>query len=91
MNLLNFLTNKVRFSASDPSTSSSSDATNSQEEASSKDSLITVVPAQNLDAQKKVQFSVRSNAALQGNFFFFYVVLLFAYSEFVAVISCDVF
>jgi len=71
--------------------SSSSDATNSQEEASSKDSLITVVPAQNLDAQKKVQFSVRSNAALQGNFFFFYVVLLFAYSEFVAVISCDVF
>ncbi|RZC18307.1 serine/threonine-protein kinase pak-2-like isoform X1 [Glycine soja] len=45
--------------------SSSSDATNSQEEASSKDSLITVVPAQNLDAQKKVQFSARSNAALQ--------------------------
>ncbi|KAL5145442.1 Serine/threonine-protein kinase mph1 [Glycine soja] len=45
--------------------SSSSDVTNSQEEASSKDLLNAVVPSQNLDSQKKVQFSVPSNAASQ--------------------------
>ncbi|TKY74309.1 serine/threonine-protein kinase mps1 [Spatholobus suberectus] len=35
-----------------------SGVTNSQEQASSKDSLNAVVPSQNLDAQKKVNFSV---------------------------------
>jgi len=69
--------------------SSSSDVTNSQEEASSKDSLNAVVPSQNLDSQKKVQFSVPSNAASQGKIFILF--FFFAYSEFVAVISCDVF
>ncbi|CAJ1974184.1 unnamed protein product [Sphenostylis stenocarpa] len=41
---------------------SSSDPTNSQEQASSKVSLNTLVPSQNLDAQKKVQSSAHSAA-----------------------------
>ncbi|ESW09364.1 hypothetical protein PHAVU_009G121600 [Phaseolus vulgaris] len=42
-----------------------SDPTKSQEQASSKVSLNTVVPSQNLDAQKKVQFSVHTNSTAQ--------------------------
>ncbi|RDY10443.1 mph1 [Mucuna pruriens] len=47
------------------SNTSPSDVTNSQEQSSSKDSDNSAVPSQNLEAQKKVQFSTRTNTASQ--------------------------
>jgi len=54
-----------------------SDPTNSQEEASSKVSLNTVVPSQNLDVQKKVQFSVHTNSTAQGKILLYNVPRVF--------------